>query len=79
MSPRDLQTGSGHFGEGSKDLVKGVVGGAASSASKMTDALDHFVRGAGALDSTAQSSGTGGMESSKVTKSDVCACRCVLS
>lgn len=32
--------------------MKGVVGGAASSASKMTDALDNFVRGAGQLDDT---------------------------
>lgn len=31
--------------------MKGVVGGAASSASKITDALDNFVRGAGHLDS----------------------------
>lgn len=39
--------------------MKGVVGGAASSASKITDALDNFVRGAGQLDDTdALSAGT---------------------
>lgn len=57
-----LQTGAGHIGEGSKDLVKGVVGGAASSASKMTDALDNFVRGAGGMDAEIPS----GMETTKV-------------
>lgn len=56
------QTGAGHLGEGSKDLVKGVVGGAASSASKMTDALDNFVRGAGGIEGETPS----GMEASKV-------------
>lgn len=58
-----LQTGAGHIGEGSKDLVKGVVGGAASSASKMTDALDNFVRGAGGMDAETPS----GMEVAKVS------------
>lgn len=84
-----LQTGAGQFGEGSKDLLKGVVGGAASSASKITDALDHVVRGAGALDSEPPADGSGGMESAKVTTSHaflcvwvcvgvwVCVCMCV--
>lgn len=58
---RPWQTGAGQFGEGSKDLVKGVVGGAASSASKITDALDHVVREAGALDSSTPTAGSSGM------------------
>ncbi|CAM9880759.1 unnamed protein product, partial [Sphacelaria rigidula] len=52
------KTGAGHIGEGSKDLVKGVVGGAASSASKITDALDNFVRGAGQLDADSPTQGS---------------------
>lgn len=39
-----------------------MVGGAASSASKMTDALDNFVRGAGGMDAETPS----GMEAAKV-------------
>lgn len=60
------QTGSGQIGEGSKDLVKGVVGGTASSASKMTDALDHIVRGAGNLDGDGSSDTENRMETAKV-------------
>jgi len=44
--------------------VKGVVGGAASSASKITDALDKTVRGAGGMDAEAPS----GMDAAKVCK-----------
>lgn len=41
------------------------MGGAASSASKMTDALDNFVRGAGGMDAETPS----GMDAAKVTLS----------
>lgn len=40
-----------------------MVGGAASSASKMTDALDNFVRGAGGMDAETPS----GMDAAKVS------------
>lgn len=62
LPPVSCQAGAGHIGEGSKDLVQGLVGGTASSASKMTDALDGFVREAGGMDADAPS----GMEVQKV-------------
>lgn len=41
--------GAGRIAEGSKDLIQGVVGGTASSLSKVTHALDKATRTAGGL------------------------------
>lgn len=49
--------------------MKGVVGGAASSASKIVGSLDHAVRSAGALDSK-PSADTGPPEMVKVSRTE---------
>lgn len=59
------QTGSGNIAEGSKVLIKGVVGGTAGSISKMTGALDNAVRGAGGLDAGKSGNVSGGGLSSR--------------
>lgn len=62
-----LQAGTGDVAGGTKDLVKGVVGGTASSASKIVGSLDHAVRSAGSLDSK-PSADTGPPEMAKVSR-----------
>ena len=55
------QTGTGRIGEGTKELLQGVVGGTASSTSKFAHALDRVVRSAGGLESSSET-----MEHTKV-------------